>query len=190
MTDAIPGTPSHEVSASAVFGWFAKMGGSRQMGIAPGGNIVNMENLAKVIRSNGDVWVNCPAKRILITGKEAKGVVMQRDGNEIEIRCQVVISDVSLKGTVELAGQENFDEEYLRAMRLKNRPQVSSQCFVASDRPLWPGSGEPAVLMIVGARRLKAVVPLSNISLDFAPPGPTPNVWNGPCGDQRDSYEC
>jgi phytoene dehydrogenase-like protein len=42
MTDAIPGTPYYEVSAAGVFSWFAKMGGSRQMGIASRGSIVTI----------------------------------------------------------------------------------------------------------------------------------------------------
>jgi len=165
------GAHSYEISASAVFTFFVGMGAARNLGYAPKGNIVNVENLAKVVRANGDVWLNCPAKRILVRGKEAKGVLVLRNGNEVEIPCRVVISDVGLRATVELAGEENFDEEYLRTMRVRVRPHPITMSFVASDRPLWPESGEPAVLMLVGARRLTSVVPLSNISLELAPPG-------------------
>jgi len=69
---------TYEFPAWYVFSWFARTGGFREVGIAPRGNIVNMEKLASVIRGNGHVWLNCPAKRILVTGKEAKGVVVQR----------------------------------------------------------------------------------------------------------------
>jgi len=165
------GAHSYEISASGVFIFFVGMGAARNLGYAPKGNIVNVENLSKVVRANGDIWLNCPAKRVMVGGKEAKGVLVQRNGEEVEIPCQVVISDVGPKKTVELAGQENFDEEYLRTMRVRVRPHPITMCFVASDRPLWPESGEPAVLMLVGARRLTSVVPLSNISPELAPPG-------------------
>lgn len=162
---------SYEVPASGVFKQFVVMGGIREVGLAPRGNIVHIQQLAKVIRANGDVWINCPAKRILITGKEAKGVVVERDGDEVEIISKVVISDAGPRITVRLAGGENFDEEYLRMMRLKVRPTSVTMCFVASDRPLWPEDASPAMLMIVGARRLGAAIPMSNISPELAPPG-------------------
>lgn len=93
--------------------------GFRAISLPPRGHIANAENLAKVIRANGDVWLNCPAKRILVSGREAKGVVVQKDGEEVEIASQVVISNVGPKATVELAAERNFDEEYLRTMRVR-----------------------------------------------------------------------
>jgi len=171
ITNAIPGTPYFEIPASSVFAWFSVMGGSREMCIAPKGNLVNMENLARVVEANGDLWLDSRAKHIIITDGEAKGLLVEREGKEIEITCQVVISDIGPKATVELVGDENFNEDYLGAVRLTHKPKASCHCFVASDRPLWPESGEPAILMIANSRRLKAVVPLSNISPYFAPPG-------------------
>jgi len=79
---------------------------------------------------------------------------------------------VGPKATVGLAGEENFDdEEYLRMMRLTNMDLIATMVFVASDMPLWPESGEPAILQLTETRRLIAAVPLSNISPELAPPG-------------------
>jgi len=173
--DTIVGTicaaHSYEISASAVFTFFVKMKGFRDIAIAPRGNRVNMENLAQVVRANGDVWTNCPAKQIVVERGAAKGVVVEKDGGEVEIKSQVVVSDAGPKQTVDLAGENNFPEEYLRDIRLKLRPHAVTMCFVASDRPMWPDDGAPAVLMIVGARRLTSVVPMSSISPHMAPPG-------------------
>ena len=165
------GGHSYEQPATTLFTYMVASKGLREMVIPPRGHIANAENLAKVIGANGDVWVNCPAKRIVVRGKEAKGVVVQRDGGEVEVACQVVVSDVGPKATVELVGEENYDEEYLRTMRLRLTPLPAIMCFITSDRPLWPESGESATLQIVGARRLISIVPFSNISPEYAPPG-------------------
>lgn len=173
--DTIVGTicaaHSYEISASAVFSFFVKMRGFREIAIAPRGNRVNMENLAKVVRANGDVWTNCPAKLIVVEGKRARGIVVEKDGGEVEIASQVVISNTGPKQTVDLVGEQNFDEDYLKAIRIRLRPHAVTMCFVASDRPLWPDDGSPAVLMLVGSRRITSVVPMTNISPQLAPPG-------------------
>jgi len=166
------GGHAYEFPAWYVFTWFLKMGGFREVGIPPRGNIFNMEKLANVVRTNGDVWLNCPAKQILVTGKEAKGVVIEKDGAEIEIRSQVVVSNVGPRTTVQMAGEENFDdEEYMRMLRLSNMDLIATMVFLASDRPLWPESGEPAILQLTETRRIIAAVPLSNMSPQMAPPG-------------------
>jgi phytoene dehydrogenase-like protein len=75
---------TYEVSASAMFAWFVKMGGARDVGVAPRGNLVNMERLADVIKNNGDVWTNCPARRILVSRGDAQGVVVEKAGSEAQ----------------------------------------------------------------------------------------------------------
>jgi phytoene dehydrogenase-like protein len=162
---------SYEISAQAVFSFFVAMKGFREVGIPGRGNRGNMENLAKAVRTNGDVWTNCTAMRIVVEGGRAKGVVVEKDGSEIEIDSQVIISNVGPKATVELAGEEKFDDGYLRDLRVNLKPKPVTMVFVASDKPLWPEDGSAAVLMVVGARRITSVIPLSAISPQLAPPG-------------------
>jgi len=163
---------SYEGPAAYLFAWFIKMGGMREAGVPPRGNLAEMEKLAEVIKgNNGDVWTNCPAMRIVVERGRAKGVVVQKDGTEVEIASQVVISNAWPKRTVELAGERNFDEQYLRMMRQRFKLALINVAFVASDRPLWPESGEPTILMLTGTRRLRTFVPLSNIVPELAPPG-------------------
>jgi len=173
--DTIVGTlaaaHSYEISASAVFSFFVAMKGFRDVAIPPRGNRVNMENLAKVVKTNGDVWVNCPVKRIMVGGGRAKGIVVEKDGQEIQVDAQVIVSDIGPKATVALAGSDNFNEDYLRDIRMKLKPKSVTMVFVASDRPLWPENGEAAVLMVVGARRITSTIPLSSVSPQLAPPG-------------------
>jgi len=170
IVNGMPGGHAYEMPASALFSWFLKMGGMREVGLAPHGLSVEMEKLAKVIKTGGDVWTGWLATRIVVTGGRARGIVVQKDGGEVEIASQLVISNTGSKATVELAGEENFGDEYLRMMRLRHRPIPITAAYVASDRPLWPENGEPAILMLTGTRRIRCIVPLSNISPELAPP--------------------
>jgi len=172
ICNTLMGGHTYELPASAVFAFMVGMSGYRDVGIPPHGHRVEMEKLAKVVKDNkGDVWINCPAIRIVVEGGRAKGVVVQKDGSEVTITSQVVISNVGPKATVELAEERNFDEAYLRLIRLRLRPHPVIMCFVASDRPLWPESGEPAILMAVGTRRITSIIPYSSITPEVAPPG-------------------
>jgi len=163
-----------EIPASSVFSFFAIGGGSRDVGIAPHGNLAEMEKLAKVIKSNhGDIWTGCEVKSITISGDKTSGIVVRRNGDEVEISSQVVISDIGPKRTSELAQEKDFDDDYLRLLRLRNRRQPVTVVFIASDVPLWPESGkaEAAIGMLTGTRRIKSIIPLSSISPELAPPG-------------------
>ena len=171
ISSVLTGRHNYEQPASHLFAWFIKQGGAREVGLPPHGNIVEMEKLVRVVKSNGDVWTDCPAVRIVVEGGRAKGIVVQKDGRAVEIASQVVISNVNPKMTVALAGEANFDEQYLRTLRLKISPAPIDVAFVASDRPLWPEDGSPAILMLTGTRRIKSIVPLSNIAPELAPPG-------------------
>lgn len=165
------GGRSFEMPASAVFAWFVRMGGSRDVGIPPEGNIVNMQRLADVVKKNGDVWLNSPAKKVLVKGGTAQGVEVEKEGKKLEVTGRVVICNMNPKIMVQMAGEENFDEAYLRMMRMRVRPQGTVVAYIASDIPLWPDDGSPAILMLTGTRRVVSIVPLSNACPKLAPPG-------------------
>lgn len=161
---------SWELPASQFFLFMAKTGGMKDFYIAPTGTRLIVEELAKVVQSNGDVWTNCPARQIVVKNKKATGVVVVKNGRELEIPCRVVISDVGPAKTVELAGKEHFGHEYLKEMRVKLRPSPAVLILVASDKPLCL-DGIPGLLTIMGARRIAGTVPMSNICPELAPPG-------------------
>jgi phytoene desaturase len=160
-----------EIPAAEVFSFFAKMGGQKDFSVAPRGNIENANSLGDVIRENGDVWVNCEAKQIMVESGRVRGLLCQREGRDvIEVSSEIVISNVGPKVTVQLAGEENYDEKYLETMQARLRPTPVILNLVASDRPLWM-EGESATLVIVGARRITGVLPLTNFCPELAPPG-------------------
>ena len=168
---ALLGCHTFEVTAAGMFAWFVKMGGARDVGVAPHGNIRNMEKLAEVVKKNGAVWTNCPATGITVSGGAAAGIIVQKDGKEVRVAAKMVISNARPERTVKLAGESNFDEGYLRLLRLRIRPHPCILTFVASDIPLWPEEGSAAILMLTGTRRIKSFVPISIIAPQLAPPG-------------------
>ena len=172
MACSMLGGHTYELTARQMFGWFVKMGGSRDVGVARHGLMVEMEKLARVIKDNGgDVWTKCPARRIAVEGGRARGIVVEKDGSDVEISGRVVISDVGPRATVVLVGQDNFNDDYMRMMRLRVRPHPVLAMYVGGDKPLWPEDGSPAILMVAGPPRMHAVVPMSAIAPDLAPPG-------------------
>jgi phytoene dehydrogenase-like protein len=172
MASSMLGGHTYELTARQIFGWFIKMGGSRDVGVAPHGLKVEMEKLAQVIKDNGgDVWTKAPAKKIVVDGGKAKGIVAEKDGSDVEISARVVISDVGPRVTVVLAGQDNFNDDYMKMMRLRVKPHPVVAMYVAGEKPLWPADGSPAILMVAGPLRMHAIVPMSAIAPDLAPPG-------------------
>lgn len=160
-----------ELPASAMFSWFVRMSGSRDVGIPPEGSVVNMNRLADVVKKNGDVWLNSPAKKVLVKSGTVQGIEVERDGKKTQVTARAVVCDINPKLTVGMAGEENFAESYLRMMRIRVRPQGTVVAYLASDIPLWPDDGTPAILMLTGCRRVISMVPLSNACPRLAPPG-------------------
>lgn len=159
-----------ELPASQFFLFMARTGGMKDFYIAPTGTRQIVEELAKVVETNGAVWTNCPAKQVVISKGKASGVVVEKNGKPVEIGCKAIISDVGPKKTVELAGKENFDGDYLKEIRVKLRPHPAVLILVASDKPLCL-DGIPGLLTIMGGRRIAGTVPMSNICPELAPPG-------------------
>jgi phytoene dehydrogenase-like protein len=162
---------SHEVPANQFFQFMARMGGFRTPCVVNQGNLSAAESLAKVIRRNGDVWLNCPAKKLIIKKGTISGIVVEKNGTETEVTCRAIISDVGPKRTVELAGEENFTEEYLRTMRVRLRPSPAILVLVGSDKPLIMEKGEKAAVLVIGARRMTSAIPVTNTCPELAPPG-------------------
>ncbi|MFX0188598.1 MAG: phytoene desaturase family protein [Candidatus Hodarchaeota archaeon] len=139
--------------------------------IAPNGNLSIANELAKVVEKNGSVWTNCPARKIIINNGRATGVIVEKGGEQMKVKCKVVISNTGAETTVDLAGRENFDDEYLKTMRIKLRPSSCVLALIASDKPLCLEGIHDGLEIIMGSRRIKTVIPISNICPELVPPG-------------------
>ena len=191
LTSAISTVNDFEYPAAHWFAYISKQGqgGIPNFGCATHGNIVLANSLAKVVTGKGgDVWTNCPAKRIVVNNGSVTGIVVEKNDNDTELPCKVVISDVGPKRTVELTGDENFDADYLAEARsLKATSIVVS--MVASDKPLFD---KKCAMLIAGARRIVAGFPLSNICPELAPQGQhLLHLWGTPasCSRKMDAEE-
>jgi len=137
-------------------------------GIPPRGTIGLMEELAGAFKNKGgELWTRCRTKRILVSDEIARGAIVEKDGSELEILAEVVISNAGPKQTVQLAGSENFDKGYLKEVS-DLVPPPSIQFFIASDRPLFNHTG---FYFTPDARRLRLLICPTLTCPQLAPPG-------------------
>lgn len=162
---------SYEIPVYNFFHFMATQKGFNDVAMSTYGNLKNMEKLADVVRRNGEVWTNTPAKRILAGKNGVSGVVLEKEGKELEIPCKVVISNIGVKETVALTGEEFFSEDYLADMRVKMRPTPISIIHIASDEPICMEEGDAGAMLVSNARRITDAIPLTNSCPAMAPKG-------------------
>ncbi len=143
-------------------------GGLHYVGIAPRGNVELANALGAAVKSKGgEVWTSCPVEQIIIQKGKVSGVVVRKDGSQVEVEAGVLISDIGPKETMKLTDQSNFDAEYLKQVdALMAVPIVHT--LIASDKPL---TGIKGVGMISGAKRVVNSMPMTSICPELAPPG-------------------
>ncbi|MFX0009745.1 MAG: phytoene desaturase family protein [Candidatus Hermodarchaeota archaeon] len=139
--------------------------------ISPEGNLSIAKELARIVEKTGTVWVNTPVRKIVIKEGKTTSVIVEKAGKQIEIKCKIVISNTGAKSTVKLAGKENFDNAYLEKMRITLRPSPCLLVLIASDKPLCLEGIHDGLEILMGSRRTKTVIPISNICPELVPPG-------------------
>lgn len=170
LTSAISTVNDFEYPVSHWFAYVssAGQGGMPYHGVAPHGNIMLANALADTIKPRGgQVWINSPVKQIIIQQSRVTGLVINKEGQDVEIATRMLISDMGPKKTVELAGRSSFSDEYIKQVdALRAVPIVHT--LVASDKPLV---GIAGALLIIGARRIVTAVPMTAHCPDLAPKG-------------------
>lgn len=167
---AMVGPNLHELPADQFAACAKTTAGFKRFGFATDGLRGLIEALAAVIRAKGnEVWIRSPARCILTQDGVAKGIIVKKGEEEIEIRAQAVVSNVGPMKTIELAGREKFDMDYLREVKETPPPLPVVVLHVASDRPLMEYSG---ILILTGLRRVfSALSPTNTCPAGYAPPG-------------------
>jgi phytoene dehydrogenase-like protein len=171
IASTLLGGHAYEIPASAAFTIFARAHGFREVGISPQGNGAEMEKLAAIVRRGGEIWTGAKAVGITLKDSVATGITVERNGHMDTVNCRSIISNIGPKGTTQLAGTTNFKDDYLKTLRLGLRPKPVTLAFIASDRPLWPEDGKPAILMLTGTRRVTTLVTISAAAPSAAPAG-------------------
>ncbi len=146
-----------------------KFGTGATAGAHPQGFLALMQELVKVIEAKGgQVWTSCRAKRITVQDEVARGIVVEKNGSELDIAAKAVISSAGPHQTVDLAHSQNFDEGYLKEVKEKVRP-LSYICLeISSERPLVDF---PGVVVVPEGRRQMTMMCTSLAYPEYAPPG-------------------
>lgn len=160
---------SHEATAWAFMRFIKVLGGKIVHAFPSHGPSVLMDGLAKRIEEKGgEIFTKARVKRILVEEGLVRGVLVEKDGDQIEIGARAVISNAGPRGTVRLAGRESFDRSYLKLMDETLRPTPSAGVYIASDRPLME---HPGCLMPIGTRRVCWIVNPTTLCPELAPRG-------------------
>ena len=141
--------------------------GFREWGVCPEGSISLPKALARVIENNkGEIWTEAPASQIRLKNNAAHGAVILKDGREVNVQATVVITNCGPARTVNLIGRDNLDRGYVERLE-KLTPARAITIHVKSDIRLMDHDH----LLIVGARRVVGLFPLTNVCPELAPPG-------------------
>ena len=121
-------------------------------------------------RMGGDTWTRCPAIQIKVKDGVATGALVRKEGEEIEITAQAVISNAAPWRTVELVGSEFISPGYLKDVAaVQGTPMI---CFhMATDRQLPMLEGSGCLSLVEESRRLFLIVDYTTICPEMAPKG-------------------
>jgi phytoene desaturase len=114
----------------------------------------------------GQVLSSARVSQIIVQNGKAAGIVAERKGKKLHVAAQVVISNVGPKKTIEMAGERNFDEGYLRQVSENVKPSVAMDYVIVSDKPLLE-----SLLFTPDAQRTEAWSPTSLFWPEDAPDG-------------------
>ncbi|MEZ5820422.1 MAG: phytoene desaturase family protein [Bradyrhizobium sp.] len=161
---------ANELPARAFLTYFTGKGAFKRFGFCPEGTIGVWNALASAIQRNGEIWLSTPATKIHVRDGKAEGVTVVRQGQEVRIDTDLVISNAGPKATVALAGEAAFPPPYV--LRVKNdlRPAANIVINIASTEPLMT---HPGIITFGRTRRLCNMANLTATCPELAPPG-----WN------------
>ena len=146
-----------------------KFGTGATAGAHPQGFLALMQELVSVIESGGGrVWTSTRVKRILVQDGASRGIVVERNGSDLEIAAGAVISSAGPHATVDMAGSGNFENGYLKELQEKVRPLAYVCVEVSSERPLVDF---PGVMVVPEGRRQMTMMCTSLAYPEYAPPG-------------------
>lgn len=170
---ALMGTSLHEIPAGEFFRFLKYSSKGSRFGLARRGNGALMESLAAALALRGsELRCRTRCKRILIEDGCARGVlVADGNGEQLQIRSDIVISNTGPDMTVELAGGDSqFDESYVARLRRNSASAPIFHLSFVMRRPLIEGFEG---CMVFGNNRNLIYIEIpSNISPGtISPPG-------------------
>ncbi|WP_440641422.1 phytoene desaturase family protein [Bradyrhizobium sp. PUT101] len=159
-----------ELPARAFLTYFTSKGAFKRFGFCPQGTIGVWNALGTAIARNGEIWLGTPAVKIHTIDGRVDGVTVTRDGKQMRIDTEIVISNAGPKATVALAGEAAFPPDYVERVRHDLRPAANIVINIASREPLMV---HPGIVTFGKTRRLCNMANLTATCPELAPPG-----WN------------
>jgi phytoene dehydrogenase-like protein len=160
---------SDEVSARAMLTYLAQKSLFRDYGFPPEGTIGPMRQLAKVVQDHGgDVWLNAQVQSLEVRDGRVRSAVVRRNGQDVTVMCNTVISNAGPNVTIDLCGEKCFPIEYVQRVRDQVRPAPMFAVTIASRKPLTSPAG---IVFFVDTHRACAMAHLTSVCPEVAPPG-------------------
>jgi phytoene dehydrogenase-like protein len=142
LSAAIFAVNADEIPAKAFLTYFMQKGAFRNFGFHPQGTAAVCEALADVVtRDGGEVWTDSEVVALHTADGRVTGATIRRGGELVEVTCGAVVSNVGPRGTIALAGEDAFDDEYLARIAELDRPSANMIIHVATREPLIDAPG-------------------------------------------------
>jgi phytoene dehydrogenase-like protein len=142
LAAAIFAVNADEIPAKAFLTYFMEKGAFRRFGFHPEGTIGVCRALSEVVeRDGGEVCLASEAVRLHTDGGSVTGASIRRGGEEVEITCGAIVSDVGPEGTIALVGPDALEHDYVSSIRRLARPTANIIIHVGSEEPLLDTPG-------------------------------------------------
>lgn len=169
MCASIFAVGSEDLPARVFLTYFTRKSAFKRFGFHPAGTIGLWRGLADVVESHGgEVWLSCPAGKILSDGRTVTGVEVVRDGEKLSVAATVVVSDVGPAATLALLGEDNVPADYQDLVKKGDRPTAMISVNFASRERLV---AVPGMLSFATSRRLAYIANFTDTCPEMAPQG-------------------
>ena len=132
------------------------------------GQKTTMDSLMKTLQKwKVNVLLESRVEKIICHNGKVEGVIANFRDGQIEIDAHIVISDIGPKGTVKLAGEQNFDKGYLQKTNNVDETMAIVLIF-GYEKPII---NAPYHVQLIEWDRLSALWEANHVWPDYAPPG-------------------
>ncbi|UAK39392.1 NAD(P)/FAD-dependent oxidoreductase [Gordonia bronchialis] len=169
MCASVFAVSSEDLPARVFLTYFTRKSAFKRFGFHPEGSIGLWNALAEAFRGHeGELWLSTEVEQIHVEKGAVTGVTVTRDGERQTVTAPVVVSDIGPFATLDLAGREVFDDEYVSLVEQRNRPCAMIAVNFASRKPLIKA---PGMLSFAQTRRLAYLANFTGTCPEMAPPG-------------------
>ena len=169
MCASVFAVSSEELPARVFLTYFTRKRAFKRFGFHPEGTIGVWKALAEAFIGHGGVLeLSTEVTSINVDDGAVIGVTLSRDGQERTVTAPIVVSDVGPFATIGLAGEDAFDDDYVKLVNQRNRPCAMLTINFASQEPLIEA---PGMLSFSSSRRLAYIANFTDSCPEMAPAG-------------------